>query len=440
MNAGLDYKDLEIRFLYDVYNVDDVVNYGWVVPRYRNDFESIGVYAKYDFEVSEAVNISPKLIYAYQEPWQIDLTGDEYFISTQRFTANVTATGELGAHGPADSIFLLGGVEFYSEHARVDRLAGGAENSYYGGHRNIDYQNYAAFLQAEVNSRWADLTLGGRYHYHSEVGGKLVPRVALTRAWDKFHAKALFSQAFRTPQIEIIQYGGVDSNGNPNTKAETTTSYEMEAGYRVNEKLSVVVNTFWIDIADILVYSSVDQSYQNFDSVTNYGLETEIRFADDWGNVVIGYSFYRNHRNDVPAFCTSGPVFYLPDYSENPAYSNCSQNDGLLLGFPAHKLTFNGTYLITDHLSINLNGSLISKRISYAVGMLERRTLNTQVYANLFMQYQRGNYSVGFGIRDLFDKEYAYVQPFDSGIRELPGKGREFFIKASYAFDGIPFN
>ena len=30
-------------------------------------------------------------------------------------------------------------------------------------------------------------------------------------------------------------------------------------------------------------------------------------------------------------------------------------------------------------------------------------------------------------------------QPFDSGVRELPGKGREFFLKASYAFEGIPF-
>ena len=440
LNAGVDYKDLEIRFLYDVYNVDDVVNYGWVVPRYQNDFESFGISAKYDFEVSEAVSISPKLTYAYQEPWQIDVIGDEYFLSTQRLTASLTATGELGAHGPADSIRLLGGGEFYWEQARADALEGGGENVYYGGNRTVDYENYAAFLQAEFESQWVDLTLGGRYHHHSEVGGKLVPRVALTRAWDKFHAKALFSQAFRTPQIEIIQFAPVDSNGNSHIKPETTTSYELEAGYRLNEKLSVVANAFWIDIADILVYSSVSQTYDNFDSVTNYGLEAELRFADDWGSAAIGYSFYRNHRNDVPAFCTAGPVFYLPDYSENLAYAECGQDDGLLLGFPAHKLTFNGTYRVTDHLSVNLNGSWISKRISYAIGMLERRTLNSEVYANLFLQYQRGSYSIGFGIRDLFDQDYAYVQPFDSGVRELPGKGREFFIKASYAFDGIPFH
>ena len=239
--------------------------------------------------------------------------------------------------------------------------------------------------------------------------------------------------------MEIIQYAH-DHSGHWKLKPETTTSYELEVGYRVNEKLSAVVNAFWIDIADILVYSSVSQSYHNYDSVTNYGLEAEMRFADDWGSVAIGYSFYRNYRNDVAAFCTAGPVFYLPDYSENPAYAECGQSDGLLLGFPAHKLTFNGTYRITDRLSINLNGDFISKRISYAVGMLERRTLSSEVYANLFLQYQRGSYSIGFGIRDLFDQEHAYVQPFDSGVRELPGKGREFFIKASYAFDGIPFN
>jgi outer membrane receptor protein involved in Fe transport len=95
--------------------------------------------------------------------------------------------------------------------------------------------------------------------------------------------------------------------------------------------------------------------------------------------------------------------------------------------------------MLTDYLSFNLNGAFISKRISYAVGMMERTKLDPQVIANLFVQYQRDDFSVGIGIRDLFDKEYAYAQPFDSGVRELPGKGREFFLKASWAFNGNPF-
>ena len=429
----MDYKDLEFRILYDVYNVDDVVNYGWIVPRYSDNFESVGVSAKYDYKLSERWSIAPKLIYAYQEPWKIDLAGELFKISTQRTTANVTAVGSLGALGLFESIDLLGGVEFYYESAKAGDLPGTDENTYYGGNSTQGHENYSAFLQTEFNTEWADLTVGGRYHYHSKIGGKFVPRLALTRVWEKFHLKGLFSQAFRTPQIEIITYGGVDGNGDPTIKSETTTSVEVEAGYRVSEHMSVVVNAFYIDITDILVYTSLTNSYSNFDSVANYGFEAEMRFADTWGSFTLGYSYYRNHRNDVPAFCTSGGVNGDPDYAD------CGTTKGLLLGFPAHKLTYNGTYLLTDRLSINVNGALISKRITYEIGMATRTALNPQLYTNVYLQYRGDHINLGIGVRDLYNNEYEYVQPFDSGIRELPGRGREVFVKASYAFNSIPF-
>ncbi|MCH7866219.1 MAG: TonB-dependent receptor [Myxococcales bacterium] len=419
----MDYKDLEFRILYDVYNVDDVVNYGWIVPRYSDNFESVGMSAKYDYKLSEAVSITPKIIYAYQEPWKIDLAGEPFKISTQRTTANVTAVGSLGALGLFESIDLLGGVEFYYESAKAGDLPGTDENTYYGGNSTQGHENYSAFLQTEFNTEWADLTVGGRYHYHSKIGGKFVPRLALTRVWEKFHLKGLFSQAFRTPQIEIITYGGVDGNGDPTIKSETTTSVEVEAGYRVSEHMSVVVNAFYIDITDILVYTSLTNSYSNFDSVANYGFEAEMRFADTWGSFTLGYSYYRNYRNDVPAFCTSGGVNGDPDYAD------CGTTKGLLLGFPAHKLTYNGTYLLTDRLSINVNGALISKRITYEIGMATRTALNPQLYTNVYLQYRGDHINLGIGVRDLYNNEYEYVQPFDSGIRELPGRGPRGFRK-----------
>lgn len=405
-----------------------------MVDRYRLKFDSIGISAKYDLKVSETVSISPKLTYKYQEPWWIDQLGLEFIIPTHRLTANVTAIGELGAQGPADSINLLGGFEFFTDHAKAKKIgsSAGIQSEYFGGSRTVDYQNYAAFAQAEFETQWVNLTLGGRYHYHSEIGGKFVPRVALTKAWDRFHVKALFSQAFREPQIEIINFGEVDGSGDPKIKAETTTAYELEAGYRLSDTVSVLANAFWIEVADILVFSPVGSSaaYANFDAVINYGVEFEMRVADQWGNASVGYSFYRNYRNDVPAFCTKGSVSADPD---------CGEKNGLLLGFPAHKLTFNGTYYITNRLSLNLNGAFISKRISYAVGSMKRRTISPKVYPNLFLRYERAGFSVGAGVRDLFDHEYEYVQPYDGGVRELPGKGREFFLKASFVFDGVPF-
>jgi hypothetical protein len=308
----------------------------------------------------------------------MDIPGEEYKISTQRITTNLTALGQLGAMGPIDALDLLGGFEFYSDFARADKIGSvGGEATYYGGDDTVDYQNYAGFLQMDLDAQWFDLSVGGRYHHHSEVGGKFVPRVAITKAWEKFHAKGLFSKAYRTPQIELIQSGvdGIDP--------ETAMTGEVEVGYRFTDNLSAVVNAYWIKVEDILVYSSVHVDYQNFDSVENYGIEAEARYADTWGNVAIGYSYYRNHHNDVPSFCTEGPTFYLPGYVENPAnvYESCGEKDGLLLGIPAHKLTLNATYLFLDHFSVNLNGAYISKRISYApaVGMSQRRTLQGSV-------------------------------------------------------------
>jgi outer membrane receptor for ferrienterochelin and colicin len=441
VNAGVDYKDFEFRFLYDVYHLSDITEYGWVQPRYSTDFDSFGASMKYDFKLAEKFTITPKIVYNFQEPWFIDVPGGDYHISTDRYTGNITAVGKLGAGkqgsllGWVDSFDVLAGAEIYREGARADKLGAGGEGMYYekGTKRRVHYENYSEFAQAELGTKWVDVTVGGRYHYHSELGGKFVPRAALTKAWDKFHAKALFSQAFRTPQIEVIQFGAVDGGGDPTIKPEITTSWELETGYRLSDTVSLVVNAFRIEVADILVYSGILDSYSNFDEVTNYGAEAELRIADKWGNATLGYSFYRNHHNDVPAFCTKGGVFGDGDYED------CKQDDGLLLGFPAHKLTLSGTYFLDDHWSLNLNGAYISKRISYAVGMAERKTLGSQVYANLFLQYQKDGFSIGAGVRDLFDKQYDFVQPFDSGVRELPGKGREFFAKLSYAFDSFPF-
>jgi len=40
-----------------------------------------------------------------------------------------------------------------------------------------------------------NLSVGGRYESHEYAGSEFVPRLGVTRAWSKFHVKALFDQA-----------------------------------------------------------------------------------------------------------------------------------------------------------------------------------------------------------------------------------------------------
>src|SRR5207249_38425 len=156
-----------------------------------------------------------------------------------------------------------------------------------------------------------------------------VPRVALTKVLGRFHAKFLFSQAFRAPGIENI-------NINPAIKPEDTTVFEGEAGVQLNDHMFLAVNAYDITIDKPIVYDvdpmSGAEVYQNFDQTGTRGLEADYRIRYPWGYANVNYSFYTTAgKNRVTSYQVPG------------------QND-VLLALPAHKLTMSGSFKLLRSL------------------------------------------------------------------------------------------
>ena len=129
-----------------------------------------------------------------------------------------------------DSSGLMVGMRYFHDVPMPRTRLGTPAAVYYNGQPSISYDDIAGFAQYDLDTRWVNLSVGGRYEYYSAVGGHFVPRIALTKAWKKFHLKALYSQASRIPGINVVQaaVGG-------KIEAEQTANYELEAGYRFTE-------------------------------------------------------------------------------------------------------------------------------------------------------------------------------------------------------------
>ena len=74
-----------------------------------------------------------------------------------------------------------------------------------------------------------------------------MPRIGLTRVINRFHAKLLYSEAYKTPVIENI-------NLNREIKPERTKVIELEAGYQLSSIMLLTANFYDITIKKPIIY------------------------------------------------------------------------------------------------------------------------------------------------------------------------------------------
>ena len=105
----------------------------------------------------------------------------------------------------------------------------------------------------------------------------------MTRAWKRFHAKALFDQAFRTPNVETIQ----QRLGGSSVTYEKSTSYQLEAGVRVSDHVTVNANFYDMRVERPLAFtvqSNTMFGYINGSPISTHGVELEATRANTGAN------------------------------------------------------------------------------------------------------------------------------------------------------------
>ncbi len=423
INASLSLFGVNARFMYDFYQTGiyetayDSVSGASTGNVYPDKFRSYFGELKYDWQVTEKLTITPKINYKGQSSWEAFDPESVYLydVFVSRYTGNVLANYDAN-----DNINVLGGVEGYVDDA-VQHAA--SFDTFPNGKDEISYYNMAVFAQGLIKTKYINFILGGRADYNNAYGWAFSPRLGLTGVINKFHYKAILSQAFRAPGIENIRVAklGLETD----IKPEKTTDFEGELGYQIGDNMFVTANVFDISIKDPIIYfvdnSTGLEGYQNYASTGSSGFELEYKTKYKWGYTSLSYSFSDPglfNRNTVP-------LYEVPGHPD------------MMLAFPQHKVTFNVAYNI-GQLCIDPSFCFLSQRYAYDStdenGTVYASPKQPQYLCNLYLRYKDAfvkGLDIGAGVYDILNQRYEFIQPYQ-GEKPWPGPSREIVVRASY--------
>ena len=414
VNLALGYKGLSFRAIGDFYQTTQRDGYGSVINQgaVNESFNSIFSELKYVFKVNDKFTITPKINFKNQTPWK---TGSydysqPYNKTGVRFTENITASYDAKRF-----INLIFGVESYQDKATDNTDS----SSFANNKKEVNYYNYSVFTQGLLKTRFVNFIVGARFDKHSEFKSAFVPRIGLTKRYNKFHFKTLYSQGFRSPSIDNIN--SADSAG---IKPELTTVIEAELGYQITRNSILTANIYDITTHEPIIYY-VSQDSSNTDYYTNnghagsQGVEIEYRYKDKWGFINFNYSVYSVSNKEKVAI-----------YKANNAHS--------LLGFANRKINLNVCWNITKTLSFNTTATLYGQRFAVvaidSLGNSVQGKLDPTLLLNFFVRYETPikGLTVGLGVYDALNQKFKFIQPYDGGHAPLPGPSREIIFRVQY--------
>lgn len=422
-NGGLKYKNLTARLVYEDYEVAQRDLFDAAMPQaVDTGFEGIYTDLKYDIKASDKLTITPRFKFKNQKPWLANdkaaetLDAGDFGGVFADKTVTQTWGGILLNAETSDKVSILGGVEYYTDNGES---VSGYEYEFTNS-TDISFYNVSVYGQGLFKLDFANVTVGARFNEHEQFGSAFVPRLGLTKLFDRFHTKILFSQAFRAPSIQNI-------DPNPTIKPEVTTVFEVEAGYKLTDNMHINANLYSISVEDPIVFfydGDTDlEGYANYEQTGTKGIELEYLYKDKWGSLSLNYSYYTaDGENKVPSYYAG--------------------NDNELLGLAQNKINVVANYNINKSLSMNATLTHLGERHGYpTVDLSEEPVLtkfDSEMFLNLYLNYRNiltDGLTAGIGVYNLTDNDYAFIQPYNSGHSPLPASGREFLVRFTYNFN-----
>ncbi len=412
-NAAFAYKGLSFRCIGDFYDTKVGDGYGNVIKSGAviESFNSIFYELKYPIQISEKFTLTPRVNYKTQTPW-LSPSYDQktaYNRNANRATGNLTASWNINRH-----INFVFGTETYQ-----DKATDYTDSSFFANRtQHVSYFNYTFFAQGLIKTRVVNFIVGARYDKHNAYGEAFVPRIGITKKYNKFHFKALYSGAFRAPAIENINYA--DSGG---IRPELTQVLELELGYQVTRKSILTANVYDITTNNPIVYytdTTNADHYTNSGHSGSQGIEAEYRIKDKWGYVALNYAFY--------TVANKGKIH---EYE-------VSQSSSSLLAFANHRLNLNACWKVAKGLSLNATASYYGSRWAYtsvdSLGASALEKIDPTFLLNFFVKYDTPlkGLSIGAGCYDILNQKFKYIQPYNGGHAMLPASSREIVFRMNY--------
>jgi outer membrane receptor protein involved in Fe transport len=425
LNLGYNKNNFQFRFLYNKYVVDSYTMFGFTASNGAkpnpNTFESYNVTTNYTKRIGSRTELIPQLQINQQSPWTQKSAEAIYNysktdIASTRIRPSLTLKSEL-----SDRLNILAGVEYIKDQHKVndwmewDTLVL-SPSTFSNGTDKFDLDSTAVYVQSIYNADQFDVTLGARYEKPSETDDSFVPRIALTKAEQKWHTKFLYSQAFRSPVLFNLE----NVNMGDKIKPETAQTIEAEFGRALSSRSYLTANIFDTKIKDPIVYQvNNGEIYDNFDEAGSQGVELEYRFKTIWGQVQATYAFYQATSSKIPDYEVTG---------DKDRY----------LGLPQHMASVGTTYTTSDKgWKINPQIQYQGEKSAYDFdgSNMVNVDLDPVTLVNVYVSKEDvgvKGLGAGVGLFNLLNEDQYYAQPYNGGHGPVPGPSAELTVRLDY--------
>ncbi|MBK7855518.1 MAG: TonB-dependent receptor [Bacteroidetes bacterium] len=419
MAINLNVRGYNIDVVFYDYNIFSRDGYDAIFSQaYYTGFKAGHAKLSKKIELNEKFSFTPTIGYKNEKPWNFndDYDTEEY----EPFDITVTEwrSGISFTYCQSEKFNLVCGGEMNNEKA-VDN---NGEIFSSNNKTSITNNNAAIYAQGVLKTNLANFTIGCRANFNSIYENTFVPRIGLTKAWEKFHLKALLSQAYRAPSIQ-------NTDANTSIQPEKSLTAEVEIGAQLTNNLSISVNGFDMSTTKTIVYSyddvDDDDNYLNAGKSGTRGFETELKFKNKANYFGIAYSFY-----------STGKQSTVENYM-------VPQNADMQLAFPAHKIY--GYVNISLNSKLHVQPQLEFKGPRYGITSYNEETderyyqkINAMAVCNIMINSKAllaKNLNIAFGVKNIFNANDVLIQPYYDLHAPIPGKSREAILKLTYHFN-----
>jgi outer membrane receptor for ferrienterochelin and colicin len=198
-------------------------------------------------------------------------------------------------------------------------------------------------------------------------------------------------------------------------------------GYQITRNSILSFNVFDLTTEQpIVYYTSIDslnsEFYTNFGSSGTQGLEAEYRFKAKKLSFNLNYAFY-----------SAANKLRISFYE--------TKEQASLLAFANHRVNLSTQYNFGKYFFANLSASYYGNRWQIggvdSLGNSILEMTDPVLLLNCFLQVNIPNkgLNIGFGVYDILNQKFKFIQPYDGGHAPLPGPSRELLLRLQYNFN-----
>jgi outer membrane cobalamin receptor len=382
---------------------------------YTSHFNQYRASINYARKFSSGWTFSTGINLNYDRPWRTttQIRNVELYDRTgkrTKFTSNIgySFTRNLSVNFGLQSFIDQGKTN-------IDTLKFNTTDSVY-----FTVRNQSAYTEIIWKTYWFNIIAGLRGEFNSAYGSALVPRLAVTKNFERFSFKLLANQSFKAPTLENID---LQDQLNP-VGPEYVFVGELEVGYKINRNAYVNANVFRTDLQNPILYVFDDATgseyYVNEERQISYGAEAEFIWRDAVNQFRASWSYYTINSD------------FVSDQNAVPG------NDKLLLNFPQHKIVLMATRKLTSDWVVNFSSLLMSERYLYSSVdtqgnlVVQRYKPDVMLSGTINKRNVVPGFDVSFSIHNMLNRRFVFGQPYNGGLAPTNSLSREFLIRITW--------